>query len=984
MIRGLLRVLPLFLWSVLPAAAQDPDDYGQMLRDAQSKLVKGQLSSAENVFQELLDAHEEEPESAKPPMSLVLSARAGLLDIALRHGKYQMVIDATQALSAADTTVELKLLQARALRAVGRYDEAIALLSARIAVATDDVVTRFFLGETQWANGERAAAKKTFSDALLLPASLDPTQLAFRGRCRWRLGGREQFTAAAEELVAAMDKGKDLPYARTTYGILQFEAYGEAAGFPSGERELKKVLDTNGDLEEALLAMYRIRSANGNLDGAKTDRYLERVLQQNPRCVSALVLRGAMVLDDRRYRDAAQAFDEILRIDPRDRAALSHRAAAALLLHDEVGYQQFRSQALKGDPGYPEVDRIIGDHLVALYRFADAIPFFNAALLLDPSHVGALQGSAKALIYTGEGKLAKEMLQRAKAVEPGFNQPWRENALAVQSLLEDEYVLTEGKEFALQLHRDDSEVLREYLMPTYLRALEELGGKYAFRPTQQVKVEMFHTWDDFSVRTVGFRGFTALGACFGNFITLVSPGDSDVRRQDFMWEATVWHEYAHVLTLGLSKQRVPRWLTEGFSVYEEKSRNPSWERGMDRELFDAFYNREIPPVRLLNRLFRGERILFGYYQGGLIVELLARDFGFPKAIELLRAFGDDLDTEEAFERALDMPSQEFDRRFLTFVERDKLAALKLVPHYDEAALQRLIVKVAAEPDQVAARIALAWAHAQRNNPVDAGPQLARVLQKDPQNGDALLLRAELLRARGAFDEAIDCWRRGFAAGADDFDSRIQCGRTLAKTSDVDSAIEMFQQAKKLWTGCTEQENAPELLLAAIYRERGERELVMHELRTYCQRSGRAYAPRWTLAEFAREQGDRQEEARLLSECNQIDPFRSELHRLLASAQESLGDHRSAALEYEVAASVPISLDREYLGPGKKKPAEDDPELRAARGLLWLSAGRLRLQLGDALRGRSLLRRVLQEAAGSAAATDAQTLLDESGGERGKD
>lgn len=159
MIRGLLRVLPLFLWSVLPAAAQEPDDYGQMLRDAQSKLVKGQLSSAENVFQELLDAHEEEPESAKPPMSLVLSARAGLLDIALRHGKYQMVIDATQALSAADTTVELKLLQARALRAVGRYDEAIALLSARIAVATDDVVTRFLgrdaVGEWRTRGGEK-------------------------------------------------------------------------------------------------------------------------------------------------------------------------------------------------------------------------------------------------------------------------------------------------------------------------------------------------------------------------------------------------------------------------------------------------------------------------------------------------------------------------------------------------------------------------------------------------------------------------------------------------------------------------------------------------------------------------------------------------------------------------------------------------------------------------------------------------------------
>ena len=116
-----------------------------------------------------------------------------------------------------------------------------------------------------------------------------------------------------------------------------------------------------------------------------------------------------------------------------------------------------------------------------------------------------------------------------------------------------------------------------------------------------------------------------------NCTALVSPVDVDLRRQDFMWEATAWHEYTHVLTLGVSNNRVPRWLTEGFSVYEERARDTSWERGMDRELFDAFYNRDIPPVRLMNRLFRGPRILFGYYQGGLIVELVTKRYGFDKA-----------------------------------------------------------------------------------------------------------------------------------------------------------------------------------------------------------------------------------------------------------------------------------------------------------------------------------------------------------------
>ena len=35
------------------------------------------------------------------------------------------------------------------------------------------------------------------------------------------------------------------------------------------------------------------------------------------------------------------------------------------------------------------------------------------------------------------------------------------------------------------------------------------------------------------------------------------------------------------------KGQVPRWLTEGFSVYEERQRDPTWERGMDRELHSA-------------------------------------------------------------------------------------------------------------------------------------------------------------------------------------------------------------------------------------------------------------------------------------------------------------------------------------------------------------------------------------------------------------
>src|SRR5690606_24459560 len=148
-------------------------------------------------------------------------------------------------------------------------------------------------------------------------------------------GGRDNLEAASMDLVESMRLAPDRPEARVTYGLLKFEAYGEAAGFPSGEKDLAKVLERHGDLEEALLAMYRIRSANPPLDGAKTEGFLDRVLDRNPRSVAAITLRAANVLDDRRYGEAAVMLDAALAIDPTDPLALCHRASAAWRQHDE-------------------------------------------------------------------------------------------------------------------------------------------------------------------------------------------------------------------------------------------------------------------------------------------------------------------------------------------------------------------------------------------------------------------------------------------------------------------------------------------------------------------------------------------------------------------------------------------------------------------------------------------------------------------------
>ena len=116
----------------------------------------------------------------------------------------------------------------------------------------------------------------------------------------------------------------------------------------------------------------------------------------------------------------------------------------------------------------------------------------------------------------------------------------------------------------------------------------------------------------------------ALGACFGRVVTMDSPRARPPG--EFQWEATLWHELAHVITLQMSNQRVPRWLTEGISVYEEKRARPEWGREMDVEFAGMLNRGETLKLRDLNAAFTNpQTISLAYYQASLLVEHIVDD-----------------------------------------------------------------------------------------------------------------------------------------------------------------------------------------------------------------------------------------------------------------------------------------------------------------------------------------------------------------------
>ncbi|MCC6782870.1 MAG: tetratricopeptide repeat protein [Planctomycetes bacterium] len=969
---SILLVLAVGVPAVAVPAQDDP--YAEDLVAAARFFQRGELRKAESLWQELLDEWEET--KGKPdetPAEVVFAARLGVLRVALRGGEYRAVKDGVAALPAAERARrEYALLAIEAELETGGYEAAEQGLRALLAIRADDTQARVRLGELLLETGRRddgLAALRAASEG----RGGDAEALTWRARARMRLGGRQNVEEASGLLVEAVRAAPDEWLPRTLYGLLRFDVYGEWSGAASGERALLDVLERNGEIVEALVALHRIRSQNHLLDPQKTETFLDRALAANPRCVQALVARAVAWIDDRRFEDGVRGLDAALAVDPRNRRTLAQRAAVALVSGDTRGFEDFRARALELAADWGGVELALGDRLVALYRFADAVPHYRAALAIDKEDVDAMHGLAKALIYSARGEEAREILVAARELRRGFVHPWRNNMIAVQDLLTEEYETVDDGGFRFLLHRDDAQVLTRYLLPEARTAKQTLDAKYGLVPDGPVRLEAFHTWADFSVRTVGFRGFTALGACFGPLITFVSPVDRDLRQNDFMWTATLWHEYTHVLTLALSRHRVPRWLTEGFSVYEERQRDKSWERGMERELVDALANGEVAPIALFNRVFRGPRILFGYYKGGLLVEFLAKEYGFDKVVQLLRAYGEDLSAEAAFARSFGVDTRTIDRAFIAWLHETKTARLRIVPRYGDAAVDALRARVARDPADLDAHVALAWSALQRGVDVDASMNLREIFVREPDHPAGTLIHAEILRRRRLADEALAAWEKAFATGLDDFDSRLRCAETLEAKGDDDGAIRQYLAAKRCWPECTDQQTSPELRLARLHRAAGRTIEAMMELETFCRRTARAYAPRLELAGFAREAGDRRREIELLEQCVAIDPFDRAVHRALGAAYVEVGSDVLAVREYEALLAIPAALDR---GPAPGAAAEPpDPAAFAtqqAEACVALGRTLQRLERGDA--ARAAFERAIREAPESEAADTARELL----------
>ena len=655
---------------------------------------------------------------------------------------------------------------------------------------------------------------------------------------------------------------------------------------------LNEVLAVDASQPAALVTKARVYLYGMN--GRAAEAALQQALGRDPSFPDALVLLGRTRLLDRRVEDARALARKVLDVDGHQRDALALEAAALEIAGRATEAAAARAAFVAAHPESGALDALLGETLQSHYRFAESVAPLERALAQEPDDEEPLPVLAQSLAHLGRETEARAALEEHARRSP-YPYPWRTNMLAVlERLSRDVELVTEGPNgFRLRLPPGEQEVLGPLLAARLLAARADMAARWGVEPKCEVLVEVFDHHGDFSVRTVGFEGFLALGACFGCVLTMLSPL-CELRGQ-FAWAQTAVHEYAHVVTLEVSHNRVPRWLTEGVSVFEEKKADPAWGRELERDVLSARANGWIFPVEHLDEAFRdGQTVMLGYYQASLLCELIERDFGFGRLKETVAGYADGSDTGAVIRKVLGIEPAELDRRFAVYLQDVVAARAALRPKYDEAGKDRLRAAVAA--GDVDSELPLASAYHDLGRRADEESALQAYLAARGETPAAQRVLAERDLAAGRKDAALRRLQAWEQTGTLDADGLHLLAGLLASAGDKDGARAALRRACDVFPADVGQGSAlAELLqLTDPKADAPEFQRLLEEL---CAHDENEIEARLKLAELATDRGDAATALRRTAEAAEIDPYRPQVRMDLADMLLAQGDTAGARAQW---------------------------------------------------------------------------------------
>jgi tetratricopeptide (TPR) repeat protein len=599
--------------------------------------------------------------------------------------------------SAAQKEENSALARAQSLIATGEYAQAETVLQP-LASERPGGDAALELGLLQLMTGRRVEARRTLQMVLLNEANAtNARDFARAARASRALARFEDANALYREAstLAPTD-----PAINTGWGDLFLEKYDPAEAIKSYQAALKG----NPDYVPALVGMAKAVS-DDNPPAAK--KYAGRAIELNPNDASAHLVLADLAVDDDKLDDARAEIAKAQKINPHNLEAHSLKAAIAYVQGNDAEHQASVAAALKINPTYGEVHRVVGAVTARFYRFDEAVQHTRRAIALDRENFAAQGDLGSHLLRTGDEVGARRALEIAFRADPYNKLTY--NSLELLDKIDKFTTINQG-DLIVKVPAEEAGVMREYVPALAQEALTALSKRWDFVPKGPLLVEVFNVHDDFAVRTLGLPGMIgALGACFGRVVTMDSPKARPPG--EFNWGATLWHEMAHVITLQLSNQRIPRWLTEGISVFEETRARKEWGREMELSFARAMEAGEILTLKDLNSGFQNPRtISLAYYEASLLVEHIVARFGEPKLRALVQSFADGITSEAAIRKVLGVEIDDLQKSFDTFLgERfgNLRRALKAPDDFNpEMPVDKLKEIAAQHPESFAVQMAL--------------------------------------------------------------------------------------------------------------------------------------------------------------------------------------------------------------------------------------------------------------------------------------
>jgi tetratricopeptide (TPR) repeat protein len=465
------------------------------------------------------------------------------------------------------------------------------------------------------------------------------------------------------------------------------------------------------------------------------------------------------------------------------------------------------ARALAANPRNAELYNTVAELAARVRHYREAADFARQAVALDAKSwrgFGVLGMNQLRLGRIAEGRAS---LETSFAGDP-YN-VWIKNTLDLLDTFKN-YDERKTEHFVFMLEKDESALLEPYLAELAEAAYRRFAAKYGYTPPPPIRVEVYRSHADFSVRTVGLAGLGALGVSFGTTLAFDSPAATDAG--PFNWGSTVWHELAHTFTLGATEHRIPRWLSEGLSVYEERRARPGWGFDVTPAFLDAYRKKRLVPVSRMNDGFMHpaypEQVIFSYYQASLVCELIARDHGEPALIQMLQAYKAGQTTEQVVRQVLKTDLASLDRTFDAYMRERFGAAL--------AGLDEFAVKL---------REGRALAEAGRAD--DAIPVLQRAKALFPQYGGAdgpAWHLGMIYKAKGDVRRAADELASLIALNETSYPAHLELAALRERLGDAKGAADALEGALYI----NPFELAVHQRLAALYRAAGAPQKVVRE------------------------------------------------------------------------------------------------------------------------------------------------------------